>query len=63
MIKVSVIIPIYNGAPYIDQCMNCILGQTLRDIEVICVDDCSTDSTGVMRNRRENILDLWTAMM
>jgi len=54
MIKVSVIIPIYNGAPYIDQCMNCILGQTLRDIEVICVDDCSTDSTGVM-------LDAWAA--
>lgn len=44
-IKVSVIIPTYNVEDYIDDCLNSIIHQTLRDIEVICVDDASTDST------------------
>ena len=45
MIKVSVLIPAYNVEPYIHECMDSVLNQTLKDIEVICVDDASTDGT------------------
>lgn len=45
MPKVSVIIPIYNVEKYIGKCLESLQNQTLRDIEVICVDDCSTDSS------------------
>ncbi len=43
MIKVSVVIPVYNGEAYLEECMDSILFQTLKEIEVICVDDGSTD--------------------
>lgn len=42
---VSVIIPVFNTEDYLSQCIESVLGQTLRDIEVICVDDGSTDSS------------------
>lgn len=45
MIKVSVIIPFYNRANSIKDCLMCVLNQTLREIEVICVDDGSSDDT------------------
>ena len=41
--KVSIILPIYNEEVYLEQCLNSICNQTLRDIEIICVDDGSTD--------------------
>lgn len=44
-IKVSVIIPIYNMEKYIEQCISSIINQTLKEIEIICVDDGSTDSS------------------
>lgn len=40
---ISILITIYNGEPYIRECMDSILGQTYRDFEVIAIDDCSTD--------------------
>ena len=43
--KVSVIVPVYNVAEYLGQCLDTILLQTLQDIEVICVDDGSTDNS------------------
>ena len=43
MIKVSVIIPVYNVEDYLGECLDSVLGQTLREIEVLCVDDGSTD--------------------
>ncbi len=43
MAKISVIIPIYNTAEYMDDCMNSVIGQTFTDIEIILVDDGSTD--------------------
>lgn len=43
MPKVSVIIPIYNVEPYLRQALDSVINQTLKDIEIICVDDCSTD--------------------
>lgn len=48
MTKVSVIIPVYKVEPYIRQCLDSILAQTLRDIEVIVVDDGSPDDCGVI---------------
>jgi len=43
--KISVIIPIYNMEKYLTECLNSILTQTLIDIELICIDDGSTDRT------------------
>ena len=42
---ISVIIPVYNVADYIAECLESVLSQSCRDIEVICVDDCGTDSS------------------
>lgn len=44
-IKVSVIIPIYNVARYLTECLNSVVNQTLEDIEIICVNDGSTDQS------------------
>lgn len=44
-IKVSVIIPVYNVEKYLRQCLDSVVNQTLKDIEIICVDDGSTDSS------------------
>lgn len=43
MKKVSVIIPVYNTEEYLPQCLHSVCDQTLTDIEIICVDDGSTD--------------------
>lgn len=43
--EVSVIIPVHNGADYIGDTMKCILNQTYKDMEVIVIDDGSTDNT------------------
>ncbi|MCL1998688.1 MAG: glycosyltransferase [Turicibacter sp.] len=45
MIKVSIIIPCYNAERFMARCLESVINQTLRDIEIICVDDGSTDST------------------
>ncbi len=43
--KVSVVIPCYNVEKYLHQCLDSVVNQTLHDIEIICVNDGSTDST------------------
>ena len=45
MSKVSVIIPVYNVEKYLRQCLDSVVNQTLEDIEIICVNDCSTDNS------------------
>lgn len=42
-IKVSVVIPVYNMEAYLEECLASVRGQTLREIEIICVDDGSAD--------------------
>lgn len=45
MPKVSILIPAYNVEPYLHQCMDSVVNQTLKDIEIICINDGSTDRT------------------
>ena len=47
--KVSFILPIYNVEKYLDECMLSLLNQTLKDIEIILVDDESPDNCPKMR--------------
>lgn len=42
---VSVIVPVYNVAPYVERCAKSLFEQTLKDIEIIFVDDCSPDNS------------------
>lgn len=43
--KVSVIIPVYNVEKYLRECLDSVVNQTLKDLEIICVDDGSTDGS------------------
>ncbi len=44
-VKISIIIPVYNVEQYIEECIDSLRKQTLRQIEIICVDDCSEDKS------------------
>ena len=52
--EISIVIPVYNKAEYINGCMDCLLQQDFDDFEVICVCDGSTDNSG-------EICDQWAA--
>lgn len=43
--KVSIIIPVYNTANYLEECLKSVANQTLKEIEIICIDDGSTDNS------------------
>lgn len=45
MCKISVVIPVYNVERYLDECLQSVIHQTFRDIQIICIDDCSTDNS------------------
>ena len=46
--KVSIIVPVYNAEKYLDRCVESIIKQTEEDIEILLIDDDSTDSSGRM---------------
>lgn len=51
MIKVSVIVPVYNVEKYLPRCLDSLVNQTLQEIEIIAVDDCSPDrSIDILRD-------------
>jgi len=52
--KISVIIPIYNTEKYLRQCLDSVVNQTLKDIEIICINDGSTDSSLQILNEYAN---------
>ena len=49
--KISVIIPVYNSYKYLNRCLNSVLNQDLKEIEIICVDDGSTDASLELLNQ------------
>lgn len=55
MIKVSVIIPVYNSKLYLKTCLDSVISQTLADIEIICIDDGSNDNSLNILNEYKNI--------
>ena len=45
MPKVPVIVPVYNTEKYLSKCLDSLTAQTLKDIEIICINDCSPDDS------------------
>ena len=43
--KISILVPVFNAQDYLRECLDSLVNQTLRDIEVLCIDDGSTDSS------------------
>lgn len=59
MPKVSVIIPVYNTEKFLRKCLDSVCNQTLSDIEIICINDCSTDnSLEILKEYPVKIIDL-----
>ncbi len=54
--KISVVVPVYNVEMYLRRCVDSILAQTFKELEVILVDDGSGDGSGAI------MWDLWTVM-
>ena len=55
MYKVSIIIPVYNVEEYLERCLNSVFKQTLKDIEIICVNDGSSDKSREILAKYEEI--------
>lgn len=52
--QISVIIPVYNAEKYLEECLECIQHSTFKDIEIICIDDGSTDcSPDILRQHQQ----------
>ena len=57
MVKVSVIVPIYNAEEYLEKCLNSLVNQTLKDIEIILINDGSTDGSKEIINKYKEKYD------
>ena len=54
-IKISIIVPMYNVEKYLLKCLDSLVNQTLKDIEIICINDGSTDnSLEILNNYAQN---------
>ena len=58
--KVSIIVPAYNASNYIEKCIDSLLNQTLKDIEIIIVNDGSTDDTAEKLSKYEDEIKVIT---
>ncbi len=64
MVKISIIIPIYNSEKYLRKCLESVCNQTFRDIEIICINDCSLDNSNSIlqeyakNDKRINLINL-----
>ena len=56
--KVTVIVPVYNAGKFLNKCLDSILGQTLKNFQVICVNDGSTDNSCEILKEYENKITL-----
>ena len=45
--KITVLVAVYNAEKYLRECLDSLVGQTLKEIQVLCVDDASTDHSWV----------------
>ena len=45
MSRVTVLVAAYNAEKYLEACLDSLVNQTLKDIQIVCIDDASTDST------------------
>ena len=54
---ISIIIPVYNSEKYLETCLNSIIAQTYKQLEIICVDDDSTDDSLVILEKYAAIDD------
>ena len=45
MSKITVLVAIFNAEKYLHKCLDSLVGQTLHDIQIVCINDCSTDSS------------------
>lgn len=52
-IKVSIIVAVYNVEMYLERCLESLVNQTLKDIEIICINDASTDGSGSLLRKYE----------
>ena len=53
--KVSIIVPVYNMESYIERCLKSLVDQTLCDIEIIVVDDGSTDKSEIIIKQMQKV--------
>ena len=54
MPKISIVVPIFNVEKYLSSCLDCLTKQTMEDVEIICVDDGSTDSSSLILREYAN---------
>lgn len=62
-VKISIIVPVHNNEAHLRVCLDTILSQTMREIEVICIDDASIDSSGEILEEYEKADDRVTAIV
>ena len=59
--KIAILMATYNGEKYLKECLDSIINQTLQNIEIICVDDGSTDNSLSIFNEyaeKNNVLNI-----